>query len=142
MSLLTALIAKSSHIWAGIYFIFLENVLHQASKSFNTKLLPKWKSWKSSYQVRKILVVFCKLFPVNLKLSKSFYSHKNCPTNEIWRGVEQGRSKKLFPEKIIQKTFETNSNFFVKYPTTGKFQFLFCRENLLALTKFSLREVN
>ena len=38
MSLLTAPVVKNSHIWAGIYFILLKNVLKQTCKSFNDKL--------------------------------------------------------------------------------------------------------
>ena len=37
MFLLTAPIVKNSHILAGIYFIFLKNVLDQTLKSFNTE---------------------------------------------------------------------------------------------------------
>ena len=35
MFLLTALIAKNSHIYARIYFIFLKNILDQSWKAFN-----------------------------------------------------------------------------------------------------------
>ena len=52
MNLLTAPIVKSSHISAGIYFIFFEkNVLDQIWKSINTKFGPQWNDGKSSYQV-------------------------------------------------------------------------------------------
>ena len=37
MSLITALTVKNSHIFAGIYFIFLKIVLKQTLKSFNTE---------------------------------------------------------------------------------------------------------
>ena len=37
MSLLTDQIVKNSHILAGIYFIFLKNVLDQTLQFFNTK---------------------------------------------------------------------------------------------------------
>ena len=40
MFLLTVPIVKNSHIQARMY-IFLENVLKQTRKSFNTKLCPK-----------------------------------------------------------------------------------------------------
>ena len=43
MSLITALTVKNSHIFAGIYFIFLKIVLKQTLKSFNTKFWPQWK---------------------------------------------------------------------------------------------------
>ena len=41
MFLLTVPIVKNSHIQARMYYIFLENVLKQTRKSFNTKLCPK-----------------------------------------------------------------------------------------------------
>ena len=41
---------------------------------------------------------------------------------------------------IIHKVLETNSSFHVKERTTGKVQFLFFREFLLLLTKFSFWE--
>ena len=46
---------------AEIYFIFLENVMHQTSKAFNTKFGPQWKDRKSSSQVKQIFALFCKL---------------------------------------------------------------------------------
>ena len=58
MSLLTAKFIKSIHIWSGIYFIFLENILKQSWDSFNTKFQSQWKARKSSYQVRQILALF------------------------------------------------------------------------------------
>ena len=41
MSYLEALIVKTVNFWAEMYFIFLENIIHQTSKSFNTKLVLK-----------------------------------------------------------------------------------------------------
>ena len=38
---------------------------------------------------------------------------------------------------MIHKIYETNTNFHVTYRTTGKVQFLFLKNVLLALTKFS-----
>ena len=61
ISLLTASIDKNSHILARIYFIFLENILKQIWKSFNTKFWPQWKDRKSRYEVRQILALFCNL---------------------------------------------------------------------------------
>ena len=55
MSLLTALIVKNSHILAGIYFIFLKK--RPKPNFFNTKLGPQ----NLSYQIRQVLVLFCKL---------------------------------------------------------------------------------
>ena len=42
MSLLTALIVKNSHIFAGTYFIILEDVLDKSWKAFNIKFGPQW----------------------------------------------------------------------------------------------------
>ena len=47
MSLLTTPIVKNSHILAGVYFIFLKNILDQSSKSFNIK------SWPQGLRVTK-----------------------------------------------------------------------------------------
>ena len=56
MSLLTAPIVQNSKIWAGIYFIFLTNVLKQTRMSFNTNFWSQWKDRKA------ILALFCNLF--------------------------------------------------------------------------------
>ena len=69
MSLIRTKFVRNSHIWAKIYFIFLENVLKQTWNSFNTKFEDQWKSWKSSYQVKEILALFCYLIPLILGLS-------------------------------------------------------------------------
>ena len=61
MCLLTVPIVRNSHILAGIYFIFLSNVLDQTWKAFNTKFGPQWKGRESSYQVRQSLAFFWKL---------------------------------------------------------------------------------
>ena len=62
MCLLTALIVKNGQSLAGIYFIFFrKSILDQTWKAFNTKFGPQWKNRESSYQVRQVLVLFCKL---------------------------------------------------------------------------------
>ena len=58
MSLLTTLIVKNSHIFAGIYFIFQKNVLDQTWNTFDTKIEYQWKDRETSYQVRQILALF------------------------------------------------------------------------------------
>ena len=50
MSLLIASIVENSRTLPGIYFIFLENILDQTWKSFNTIFGPQWKDPKSSFQ--------------------------------------------------------------------------------------------
>ena len=54
MTLLAAPIVKNIHIWAGIYFILLKNVLKQTWKFFNNRFGPHSNYQKSSYQVRQI----------------------------------------------------------------------------------------
>ena len=69
MSLIPTKFVRNSHIWAKTYFIFLENVLKQTWNSFNTKFEDQWNSWKSSYQVKQILALFCYLIPLILGYS-------------------------------------------------------------------------
>ena len=59
MSLLTVLIVKSSHILAGICFIFLKNVADQTWNTFNIKFGPQLKDRERCYWVRQILALFC-----------------------------------------------------------------------------------
>ena len=66
MSLLPTRFVKKSHIWRKIYCIFLKNVRKQTWNSFKTKFQDKCKAWKSSYQVKEILAVFCYLIPLIL----------------------------------------------------------------------------
>ena len=66
MPLLAAWIAKSSHILAAIYFMFLQKVLDQTWKSSNIKFGSQWKDQRSSYKVRQDLLLFRNL--VNLSL--------------------------------------------------------------------------
>ena len=63
LSLLTALIVKSSHILTEI---FLKSVMDQVWKSFNTEPEPPWKDQKSSYQARQFLALFYNLNPLVL----------------------------------------------------------------------------
>ena len=58
---INSLIVRNGHILTGIYFIFLKNVLDQTWKAFNTKFGPQWEDRESSYQIRQILALFCKL---------------------------------------------------------------------------------
>ena len=59
MSVVTAPIVKDSDFLAGIYFIFLKNVLDSTWKSFDPEFGPQWKDLKNSYQVRQNLTLFC-----------------------------------------------------------------------------------
>ena len=60
MSLLTALIAKTSHIWAGIYIIFVMKRPTPNLKDIKNQIWTSVKVWESSYKVRQML--FSKLF--------------------------------------------------------------------------------
>ena len=66
MPLLTALIVKNSHIMVGIYYISLKNLSRPNLKAFNIKLGLQRTNWESSYQVRRILALFYKLFALLL----------------------------------------------------------------------------
>ena len=62
MSLLTAPIVRNSHILAGIYFIFPKKCSRPNLKDFQYQIWTSLKRLeKSSYQVRQVLVRFCKL---------------------------------------------------------------------------------
>ena len=52
---------KTVILLAEIYFIFLENVIHQTSKAFNTKFGPQWKDRKTTSQRKQTFAPFCKL---------------------------------------------------------------------------------
>ena len=52
---------KSSHILAGIYFIFQKDVLEGTRNSCKTKFGPQRKDRKSCFQVRQIAVLFSNL---------------------------------------------------------------------------------
>ena len=108
MSLLTVWIVKSNSL-AGICFIFLKDVLDYTWKAFNTKFRPQWKDRESSYQVRPILAPFCKL----VSLILGYNCFKGLRLTKIVKQIRsegvlgQFRNKKLFPETIIHKMFET-----------------------------------
>ena len=61
MSLFEIKFVKNSHIWSRIYLIFLKNVLKETRNSFNTKFQAQWKACSSSYEVKRILALFCNL---------------------------------------------------------------------------------
>ena len=50
---------KNSNFLAAIEFIFLESVIHQTSKAFNTKFGAQWKDEKRSSQIKQIFALFC-----------------------------------------------------------------------------------
>ena len=61
MSLLTAPVAKNSHILTKTYFICLKNSPRANFKVFQYKVWTSAKNRKSSYQERQILALFCNL---------------------------------------------------------------------------------
>ena len=81
MSLLTAPIV--SRILAGIYLIFLKNVLDQIWKSFKIEFGPKQKYWKKSYQVWINLTLFCNLVALIL----GCYCVKGLMVAKIIKGI-------------------------------------------------------
>ena len=108
MSLSTASVVKNSHILAGIYFIFLKNVLDQAWKVFNAKFGPQQKDRGSSYQVRQILALFYKLVAPIL----GFKCVKDLRFAKVIKQIKfEGVWGKL---KVFHKIFEKSSSFHVK----------------------------
>ena len=79
----TAELNKTSHIWARIFFIFLENVLKQTCNSFNTKFQPQSKHWKSSYKVKQVFGMFLPLNCSNFRLKK-YQGNKISETNSTY----------------------------------------------------------
>ena len=116
LCLLTALIVKNSHILIGIYFIFLKKRPRPNLKGFQYQTWTSVKRSESSYQVNQNFTTFLQITGsnFNLKLCQRPKSYENVPKNHIWRGLWRARIKKLFPETIIYKIFETNSSFHVK----------------------------
>ena len=66
MLLLTTLIFETNHDLAGIDFIFLKKRYKQTWMTSDTTFGPQWKEGESSYQVRQISVLFCKLVVLTL----------------------------------------------------------------------------
>ena len=98
MSLLTVPFVKNSHIWAGIYYIFLKNILKHTWKSFNTKFWPQWKGSKKQSASKKILALFCHL------VARSF--GRNCKWNQVWRGLSgKLEAKHWFQTQSFTKYF-------------------------------------
>ena len=123
-----------------------KSVLDQTWKALCTKFGPHWKGRESSYQVRQILALFCKLVALILGQNcvKDLSVTKIVKQIKFEGGLRWVGSKNLFPETIIHKIFETNSSFHlkqctsfhVKQRTMGEVRFLFFRRFLLVLAKF------
>ena len=123
MSLLTVLVVRNSHILTGIYFILLKkrstlnvkSIYNQIEKDHGKEVKSEqWKDRGSSYQRREILVALV-LEQNCVKGIRVTKIPKQIKFEEVWV-----RSKKLLPETITHKIFETSSTFDVKWRTTGK----------------------
>ena len=81
--------------------------LKQTGDSFNTKFGPKWKDWKSSYQVRQFLAIFSNLIALilgwnsvrGLRGTKVF---KEIKFEEVWEELESktGFQRQSFPKYL------------------------------------------
>ena len=142
MSLLTFLILKNSHSQYGIYYIFLKKRLAINLKGFqnqignSVEIMKKQLSSKPKF--RESLQTFCS--NLRLKPCQRPYSYKRLPCRQNLQGSVVSSNKKLYPEIIIHKIFQTNSSYHVKQRTIGKVQFLFFRRFLLVLTNYSFQE--
>ena len=67
MSLLAGWIVENIDPLAGIYFPILKKRRGANEKVFRHKFWPQWKDWKSSYQVRQSLALFCYLVALILE---------------------------------------------------------------------------
>ena len=79
-----------------------------------------WKDWKSSYQILQILAPLLQTSCSN-KFTLIFSYDLRLP--EVIKQI-----KKLIPGRIMDKMFETNSNFHMKFGIAGKisiFQIIF-----------------
>ena len=114
MSLSTALIVKSSHILAGIYFTFLKKHPRPNLKGF------LYQNWTSVISVALIL---------GKNYVKDF---------RVIKIVKQIKFKRAWGKLEARKCFQRQS--WTKYlrQTLGKVQFLFFKSFLLVLAKFSL----
>ena len=140
MSLLTAVIVKNSQILAGIYLNFLLKKNRSYTKIERLSIPNLDISEKRSEKQLSSKTNFCTFLQIScsnfwLKLCQRSQIYKNCQANQTCVG--RVKIKKLFPETMIHKIFETNFSFHEKQ---RKLQFLFFRKFLLVLTKFSFWE--
>ena len=108
------LIVKNSHILAGIYFTFLK--IGVTWKAFNTKFRPQWKDWESSYQVRQILVLFCKLVSLILGWNcvRVLELQKLSNKSNLKGSGDSSKQEIHIIFTIIHEIFEARSKFYVK----------------------------
>ena len=65
MSSLRAPIFENSHFVAEVYFIFIKTSPRSNFRCFEYQIWTSVKDRKSSYQVKQILSLFCKLVTLN-----------------------------------------------------------------------------
>ena len=110
MSWWTAKFVKNSHIYARIYFVFLNIVLKQTWNSFNIKFEHQWKDRRNSYQIRQILALFCNLIAQildynSVKGLRVIKIVKEITFEGIWGELE---SKKSFQRQSFTKYLRLN----------------------------------
>ena len=107
MSLLTALILKYSHIFPGIYFIFLKKYYILNLKCFQYQISASVKRSEKYLSSKTIFSSFLHVSCSNyrLKLCQRLSSYKNCQTNQTWRNLGEFRSEKLFVKTVCKFFF-------------------------------------
>ena len=87
---------------AGIYFMFLKNVLKQSWKSFNTKFRLQWKL-ASKANFSTFLLLSCSNF--KLKLCKRHWSDWKFQWNHVWRCLRWLELKHCSQRRSFTKYF-------------------------------------
>ena len=108
MSLLKTPIVESTNILAGIYFIFLKKCPGANLKVFRYQIWTSVKRSEKELSSTTNFSIFLQLHSSNfsLKLYQKPHIYQNYEKNQVWRSLVQVRSKKLFPETIMDKIFE------------------------------------
>ena len=88
---------------AGIYFMFLKNVLKQSWKSFNTKFRLQWKELASKANFSTFLLLSCSNF--KLKLCKRHWSDWKFQWNHVWRCLRWSELKHCSQRRSFTKYF-------------------------------------
>ena len=124
MSLLTAPIVENSDFLAGIYFIFLKNVLDPTWKSFNTEFEPQWNGRKSGYKVRQNLALFYNLVALILDQNCA----KDCRVTKIVKETkfEEARGKLDTKNDLLRKTLVFMWNSALREIFNFYFSVVFC----------------
>ena len=89
-------------IWHIIYFFFLENILKQTWNCFNTKFQPQGKDWKSSYQIKEVLALFC----LSIALMVGYNCVKELRVTKI---VKEIKFERIWGWTRIKKCFQKQS---------------------------------